>query len=328
MHLSTTIRRWGGAAVLVTAALLTTVVPAHAAVPTIPVFGAAIDPYAAEDPQDSCDPSVKPGVAGFRELVLRTYPTTGDSGVVRECSPSEVSEHEEGRAWDWRVDARNSADRARVDEFLGWLLATDSHGNKHAMARRTGVMYVIWNGRIWGSYRAAEGWRPYSGASPHTDHVHFSFSWAGARKQTTWWTRATQPAAWPRVERGATGVDVQTVQHLLTAAGYPVDSDGKFGPGTEAAVKKFQAAQGATADGIVGMMSWSKLVRTVRPGDRGDAVKAVQAQLNALGYGLEVDGAFGDRTAAAVRGVQKENQLPADGVVTPTVWQLVVGRTA
>jgi hypothetical protein len=55
------------------------------------------------------------------------------------------------------------------------------------MARRLGVMYIIHNRRIWGSYRAGEGWRPYVGANPHTDHVHFSFSWAGARKQTSYW---------------------------------------------------------------------------------------------------------------------------------------------
>jgi hypothetical protein len=37
------------------------------------------------------------------------------------------------------------------------------------------------------AYRAADGWRPYVGANPHTDHAHFSFSWAGARKQTSYW---------------------------------------------------------------------------------------------------------------------------------------------
>jgi hypothetical protein len=25
------------------------------------------------------------------------------------------------------------------------------------------------------------------GTNPHTDHIHFSFSWAGARKQTSYW---------------------------------------------------------------------------------------------------------------------------------------------
>lgn len=42
-------------------------------------------------------------------------------------------------------------------------------------AGRLAVTYVIWNRRIWSVERAAEGWRPYNGVSPHTDHVHVSF---------------------------------------------------------------------------------------------------------------------------------------------------------
>jgi hypothetical protein len=47
-------------------------------------------------------------------------------------------------------------------------------------AQRMGVDYVIYNRRIWSAERADEGWRPYSGASPHTDHVHASFLAEGA----------------------------------------------------------------------------------------------------------------------------------------------------
>lgn len=46
-------------------------------------------------------------------------------------------------------------------------------------AARLGVTYIIWDRRIWSVERAAEGWRPYYGVSPHTDHVHVSFSARG-----------------------------------------------------------------------------------------------------------------------------------------------------
>ncbi len=49
-------------------------------------------------------------------------------------------------------------------------------------------MYVIWNRHIWSASDAAAGWRPYSGVSPHTDHIHISLSWDGAMKRTSWWT--------------------------------------------------------------------------------------------------------------------------------------------
>ncbi len=324
MPTSTALRRSIVAACVATAGVVAFAVPVQAAPPTTPVFDAAIDAYAASVPQTTCDTTPKPGVIGFREMVLRTYPTTRDSGIGRDCAAEGDSEHKEGRAWDWGVNANNAADRARADEFLSWLLATDRHGNKHANARRLGVMYVIWNGRIWGSYRAAEGWRTYTGASPHTDHVHVSFSWAGARKQTTWWTKADQPASWPRVERGSRGVDVVTLQHLLNATGETLTVDGNFGSGTEAAVRQFQSANGATADGIVGMMTWSKLIRQVQRGATGEEVKAVQAQLNALGHTLTVDGRFGPATETAVKDYQGKRRMPTDGIVSPTIWQLLI----
>ena len=48
---------------------------------------------------------------------------------------------------------------------------------------------------------------------------------------------------------------------------------------------------------------------------KGEDVKEVQRQLNAKGYDLEVDGAYGEKTAAAVKSFQKTMGLTADGIV-------------
>jgi peptidoglycan hydrolase-like protein with peptidoglycan-binding domain len=48
------------------------------------------------------------------------------------------------------------------------------------------------------------------------------------------------------------------VKAVQTALGI-IPVDGKFGPQTDAKVKQWQAANGLTADGIVGPQTWAKL---------------------------------------------------------------------
>ena len=159
-----------------------------AAAPETVTPGSEIEAFAPYQGQTQCEPIARAGVIAFRDRVLADYPGTGDSGIVRSCSVGGTSEHKEGRAWDWRVNTTKPSDVAAVEDLFVWLLAEDEHGNAAAMMRRLGVMYVIWDSQIWKSYQAAKGWQPYSGASPHTDHVHFSYSWAGALKRTSYWT--------------------------------------------------------------------------------------------------------------------------------------------
>ncbi|WP_229694363.1 hypothetical protein, partial [Lentzea pudingi] len=175
---------------VVVAATLLAASPQVSAAPATPQFGPGIDPYAAYQGQNTCDPTAKPGVVEFRDLLNQTY-GAHTTGISRACDIGGASEHKEGRALDYHFNVNNGEDRAEADDVLGWLLATDRYGNQHAMARRLGIQYIIWNRQWFRLYRASEGWRPYSGASPHTDHIHFSFSWAGARKQTSWWTGRT-----------------------------------------------------------------------------------------------------------------------------------------
>nr|WP_276612341.1 peptidoglycan-binding protein [Kineococcus vitellinus] len=56
------------------------------------------------------------------------------------------------------------------------------------------------------------------------------------------------------LRRGRAGDDVAFVQRWNGVA-----DDGRFGPATEAAVRRYQAAQGLTADGVVGPLTWSRM---------------------------------------------------------------------
>jgi hypothetical protein len=156
--------------------------------PVTPRFPSQIEPYPTYDGQSTCSPAPKPGMIAYRDMVMAAYPASSSYGISRDCNVGGTSEHKEGRAWDWANDATTLAGRRRVANFFHWLFATDSYGHRHAMARRLGVMYLIWNRRIFRMYRANEGWTPYTGSSPHTDHVHVSLTRRGGNKRTSFWT--------------------------------------------------------------------------------------------------------------------------------------------
>lgn len=63
----------------------------------------------------------------------------------------------------------------------------------------------------------------------------------------------------------------------------------------------------------------------VRQGDSGEAVRTVQGLCGSRGYGLILDGEFGPKTATAVRTIQHQNSITADGVVGPQTWPVLLG---
>jgi peptidoglycan hydrolase-like protein with peptidoglycan-binding domain len=145
----------------------------------------------------------------------------------------------------------------------------------------------------------------------------------------------TSLSPWPLVRRGDQEHPVQTLQYLLRARRRVVVVDGDFGPQTEAAVKAYQRRKGLVVDGIVGPITWRALIVTVKRGSRGEAVRGVQTEFQFRnlsgdpGLGLKVDGIFGPKTDAAVRGFQQALALDVpsvvvDGIVGPITWQALV----
>ncbi|MFL6072213.1 MAG: peptidoglycan-binding protein [Mycobacteriales bacterium] len=140
----------------------------------------------------------------------------------------------------------------------------------------------------------------------------------------------TGTRTWPVVKNGDQKESVRTVQYLLNARGVTstaLATDGIFGSGTLAAVQAFQTAHGLAATGVVDGPTWEPLVVKVRSGSLGDAVRAVQSQLNTRGAGLTVDGDFGSLTVTAVKNFQTSAGLTADGIVGPYTWCPLVGGT-
>lgn len=265
-----------------------------------------VDPAIDYMGQVSCSPRLMPGVRKLRRLVLRTYHRGSDGGVTRSCVVGGQSEHKEGRAWDFMLSASNKRNRKVAGNFLGWL--TKHHGLK---ARRLGVMYVIYNRRMWRAYDPARGWAPYTGSDPHTSHIHLSFTWAGGRGRTSFWTgRVARPDYGPcsafrgQIARIAKGrnpnpcpVPAKAVKHstrpatLYGASGHKVrvaqrqlgaSVTGTFGSSTWKAVKRYQRAHDLAVTGAVDKSTWSSLL----PSSVSRSVTAGYHPHGAARYGL------------------------------------------
>ncbi len=132
---------------------------------------------------------------------------------------------------------------------------------------------------------------------------------------------------WATASMGETSDRVKVVQYLLCARGHVVVRDGVFGPATDAAVHAFQATASLLPDGVVGPLTWPKLVVQVSLGSSGEAVRAVQS-LGLLRFPgddpLVVDGAFGPATDDRIRSFQSDWGLAQDGIVGKQTWSFLI----
>ena len=261
---------------------------------------------------DSCDPHAKPGTLALAELLKRTYPRTS-YGTDRTCGvdPLPTSEHYDGRAVDWMVSPSDPVQVADAKAMLKWLMATDKAGNTYAAARRLGVMYLIYNNRIWGAYSADTGWRPYSSCASHPghawdttchrDHVHISLSWAGAMKATSWWTKSASATDYgPCIP-----ADLNWATPYHRARVQPCPDH-----------QRVRAPAGASAL-LRTLVTYSGMV--LHRGSTGPVVTAVQQALK-----VPADGSFGTRTYAAVRTFQSRHRIYPSGIVGVRTWRAIL----
>ena len=256
--------------------------------PPTKALPSALDVASPYQAQRLCDPVAKPGVLAFAQLFSSHYGLGASSyGIIRNCN-SGVTEHSEGRAWDWMLSVNKPHEKAVADAVTAWLSAPDAQGRPGAMARRFGIMYIIWNKKMWRAYDPGRGWAPYTGSAPHTDHIHFSFSWDGAYGRTSWWTgraittsdpgpsSAPKPApaatSYPRLAKGSSGPDVVLAQKVVGAT-----ADGQFGPRTEAAVRTWQGKHSVAVTGVMDAPTWARMVALKLVPARGAATPAKPA---------------------------------------------------
>jgi peptidoglycan hydrolase-like protein with peptidoglycan-binding domain len=225
-----------------------------------------------------CDPVDKPGLEAFGSLVGEHYGRPGYT-TSRTCI-DQKSEHYDGRAVDWQLNAFDPADRRIGDAVVTWL--TDNDGE---MAKRFGLQSIIWNERSWHSTDTT--WKGYVGQSPHTDHVHFSFTWDGAMMRTSWWTgealetpdygpcsivagayaavplaARTEPcqpglvsvpwSGYSDIRPGQSGPGLELVQPLLD-----VEQTGVLDPQTRVALMAWQTEQGVPQTGVLDQLTYA-----------------------------------------------------------------------
>jgi peptidoglycan hydrolase-like protein with peptidoglycan-binding domain len=111
------------------------------------------------------------------------------------------------------------------------------------------------------------------------------------------------------LRRGSTGPEVTALQRRLRELGFdPNGIDGQFGPGTEAAVKAFQQANGLTVDGIVGPNTRAALQLDVGPGSQAREKVLWVVSYNSLNQFIG-RAVAANATAVAIR-TSNDNNIP------------------
>ena len=145
------------------------------------------------------------------------------------------------------------------------------------------------------------------------------------------------------------GRRIRVLQRMLGALVDPdMRENGQYDEATRAAVRQFQRMRGYPATGVVDRQTWEEMSRLYRergedsmiegirpfvgpnrriyPRERSDLVMILQLMLNELrirydGFGpIPLSGIYDEMTEDAVRGFQRINLLPMDGITDARTW--------
>ena len=154
------------------------------------------------------------------------------------------------------------------------------------------------------------------------------------------------------LKNGSSGSEVARIQKYLNAlrTKYPTLSslsvDGRYGSGTASVVKQYQAIAKMKIDGAVGRDTWNALIGdynatvggsadtypgiALRPGSDGEDVRHMQLLLNEIARRYTaintqaVDGKYGNHMSDAVRRIQRQFGLSADGILGSNTWNRII----
>lgn len=128
----------------------------------------------------SCSVGLKSGTQALGEALRARW---GGSWGGFSCRPntadtSQLSVHGTGRAVDWFQPSHQAG-----DEAARWLV--ENH-------EKFGIQLVIWDRKDWScsaldnvpGVGAGDGWTPYGGPNPHTDHLHIELTIPAANDNT------------------------------------------------------------------------------------------------------------------------------------------------
>jgi murein L,D-transpeptidase YcbB/YkuD len=228
------------------------------------------------------------------------YLRSGDGAAQAQAFHRRITAHGGPAGWLIALDCEADASWDTVVAWAGeWNRLTCQHP------------FLLYTGAWWWGPR---GW-PGASLTPHLWHSHYVTgtglgSELYAKVPDSWWTPGY--GGWP-------AASILQFSSRGRVAGQDVDVDAFRGSLNDLRnlTRPGAAPPAPTAPG------WPGRYLRYTPGKplmRGDDVRSWQAQMQARGWRLEVDGLYGPASATACRRFQAEKHLGTDGVVGPVTW--------